>query len=432
MVIKMMNINETLSYIHSVSWMGSRPGLSRTRELLHRMGDPQNKLRFVHVAGTNGKGSTCAMTASILQAAGYRVGLYTSPYILRFNERMKVDGVDITDEELSEITEYVKPFAESMTEHPTEFELVTAIGFEFFYRRRCDVVVLEVGMGGELDSTNIIEPPLLSVITEIDFDHTGVLGNTIAEIASAKAGIIKAGSPVVSADNLPDSAEVIDRTCRARGCEHITPPYAAIEAQSFYENGICFRLEGTEYRVPLFGKYQYRNAVMAITVAKTLQGRGLAISDENIRDGLATVRWGGRFERLAAKPLFIYDGGHNPQGVTAAVNSYSALYRDTKAVILIGVMADKDYAHEIDTILPIAGSFVTVRPDNPRALPAEKLAEKIISQGGRAVAAATVEDGVRLAVETANGEVPVLALGSLYMYSELKTAFDRLYPNAEK
>lgn len=427
-----MNINETLSYIHSVSWMGSRPGLSRTRELLHLMGDPQNKLRFVHVAGTNGKGSTCSMTASILQAAGYRVGLYTSPYILRFNERMKVDGVDISDEELSEITEYVKPFAESMAEHPTEFELVTAIGFEFFYRRRCDVVVLEVGLGGELDSTNIIEPPLVSVITEIDFDHTGVLGNTIAEIASAKAGIIKAGSPVVSADNLPDSAAVIEKTCQERGCAHMTPPYDAIEAPSFYEDGISFRLEGREYRVPLFGKYQYRNAVMAITVARALNGRGLTVSEEHIVEGLAKVRWGGRFERLASKPLFIYDGGHNPQGVTAAVNSYLALYGDTKAVVLIGVMADKDYAHEIDTILPIAGSFVTVRPDNPRALPADKLAEKIISQGGKAAFADTVADGVRMAVETADGKVPVLALGSLYMYSELKTAFDRLYPDAEK
>lgn len=427
-----MNINETLSYIHSVSWMGSRPGLSRTRELLRLMGNPQNKLRFVHVAGTNGKGSTCSMTASILQAAGYRVGLYTSPYILRFNERMKVDGVDISDEELAEITEYIKPFAESMAEHPTEFELVTAIGFEFFYRRRCDVVVLEVGLGGELDSTNVIEPPLVSVITEIDFDHTGVLGNTIAEIASAKAGIIKAGSPVVSADNLPDSATVIERTCRDRGCEHITPPYDAIEAQSFYEDGISFRLGEREYRVPLFGKYQYRNATMAITVARTLNGRGLTVTEENICEGLSKVRWGGRFERLASKPLFIYDGGHNPQGVTAAVNSYLALYGDTKAVILIGVMADKDYAHEIDTILPIAGSFVTVRPDNPRALPADKLADKIIAQGGKANWAMTVEDGVRLAVETADGKVPVLALGSLYMYSELKTAFDRLYPDAEK
>jgi len=423
----MMNINETLSYIHSVSWMGSRPGLSRTRELLRLMGDPQNKLRFVHVAGTNGKGSTCAMTASVLQAAGYRVGLYTSPYILRFNERMKVDGVDISDEELCEITEYVKPFAEAMAEHPTEFELVTAIGLEFFYRRRCDVVVLEVGMGGELDSTNIIEPPLLSVITEIDFDHTGVLGNTIAEIAAAKAGIIKAGSPVVSADNLPESAEVIARTCRERGCTHMTPKYDAIKDQTFYEDGIAFCYEGVDYRVPLFGKYQYRNAVMAITVAKALNDRGLAVSDTAIRDGLANVSWRGRFERLSSSPLFIYDGGHNPQGVTAAVNSFRALYPDVKAVVLIGVMADKDYAVEIDTILPIAKSFVTVRPDNPRALPAEKLAEKIVLQGGAAVPAATVEDGVRTAVETANGEVPVLALGSLYMYSEIKDAFQKLY-----
>ena len=422
-----MNINETLAYIHSVSWMGSRHGLSRTRTLLHLMGDPQDKLKFVHVAGTNGKGSTCAMTASILQAAGYRVGLYTSPYIVRFNERMKVDGVDISDEELAEITEYVKPFAESMDEHPTEFELVTAIGFEFFYRRRCDVVVLEVGLGGELDSTNVIKPPLVSVITEIDFDHTGVLGKTIAEIASAKAGIIKEGSPVVSADNLADSAAVIDRTCREKGCVHITPPYDAVTDQGYDENGICFRLKGMAYHVPLFGKYQYRNAVMAITAAKVLNGRGFAVSDEAIREGLKKVSWRGRFEKLSSSPLFIYDGGHNPQGVTAAANSYKALYGDTKSVVLIGVMADKDYAVEIDTLLPIAGSFVTVRPDNPRALSAEKLAEKIISQGGSAVPAATVEDGVRTAVETADGKVPVLALGSLYMYGEIREAFNKLY-----
>jgi len=427
-----MNYEQTLAYIHSVSWMGSRPGLSRTRTLLHLMGDPQDKLKFVHVAGTNGKGSTCSMTASILQAAGYRVGLYTSPYIVRFNERMKVDGVDISDEELAEITEYVKPFAESMEEHPTEFELVTAIGFEFFYRRRCDVVVLEVGLGGELDSTNVIKPPLLSVITEIDFDHTGVLGSTIAEIASAKAGIIKEGSPVVSADNLAESAAVIEQTCREKGCVHITPPYDAVTDQGYDENGICFSLKGTAYRVPLFGKYQYRNAVMAITAAKVLNGRGFAVSDEAICEGLKKVSWRGRFEKLSTSPLFIYDGGHNPQGVTAASNSYKALYGDTKAVVLIGVMADKDYAVEIDTLLPIAGSFVTVRPDNPRALTAEKLAEKIISQGGSAVPAVTVEDGVRTAVETANGKVPVLALGSLYMYGEIREAFDKLYGTTQK
>ncbi len=423
-----MNIKEALSYIHSVSWMGSRPGLSRTRELLHRMGDPQDKLKFVHVAGTNGKGSTSAMTAAILQAAGYRVGLYTSPYILRFNERMRVDGVDISDEELCAVTEYVKPHAESMGEHPTEFELVTAIGFEFFYRRRCDVVVLEVGMGGELDSTNVIAPPLLSLITEIDFDHMGVLGNSISEIAQAKAGIIKPGTPVVSADNLPESAAVIAETCKRLGCTHITPDYDAIKDPAFWEGGICFTFEGEAYRVPLFGKYQYRNAAMAITAAKALRARGMAISDEDIRRGLADVSWPGRFERLSSDPLFIYDGGHNPQGVTAAVASYRALYADTPAVILIGVMADKDYAHEIETILPIAGQFVTVKPDNPRALPAEALAEKIISLGGVATAANTVKDGVRLAVEQAARQRPVLALGSLYMYAELRAAFDALYP----
>lgn len=426
-----MNYEQALQYIHSVSWMGSRPGLSRTRELLRRMGDPQEQLKFVHVAGTNGKGSTCAMTASILQAAGYRVGLYTSPYIVRFNERMRVDGADIDDAELAEITAYVKPFAEGMDEHPTEFELVTAIGFEYFRRHRCDVVVLEVGLGGELDSTNVIAPPLVSVITEIDFDHMGVLGNSIAEIASAKAGIIKAGSPVVSADNLPESAAVIARVCRERGCAHITPAYDEVSAQGYDGQGICFSLGGVAYRVPLFGKYQYRNAVMAITVARLLNDRGLAVSEQAIVEGLRTVSWRGRFEKLSDAPLFIYDGGHNPQGVTAAANSYRALYGEARAVVLIGVMADKDYAQEIDTLLPIAGRFVTVRPDNPRALSAQALADKIVAQGGIAEAASTVEEGVRMAVETAAGEVPVLALGSLYMYGEIRAAFDKLYGAAQ-
>lgn len=423
----MMTYEQALQYIHSVSWMGSRPGLSRTEELLRRMGDPHKSLRFVHVAGTNGKGSTCAMIASVLQAADLRVGLYTSPYILRFNERIRVNGQDISDRALADVTEYVRQFAESMTDHPTEFELVTAIGFAYFAQQKCDVVVLEVGLGGELDSTNVIDPPLLSVITEIDFDHMGVLGNTIEEIASAKAGIIKAGAPVLSADYLPAAAAVIHRVARERGCVCYTPDYAAITDRTWDHQGIRFRMGEEEYFVPLLGDYQYRNAAMAITASRILVAQGLPLRECHIREGLAAVRWHGRFEKLGDRPLFYYDGGHNPQGVAAAVSSYRMHHPDTSATILMGVMADKDYAEEIKTLLPIAHRFVTVRPDNPRALSAQELAQRIASVGAVALPASTVEQGVAMAVREAAGERPVLALGSLYMYAEVYAAYKKQF-----
>lgn len=420
-----MTAEKALEYIHSVSWMGSRPGLGRTRTLLALMGNPQDKLSFVHVAGTNGKGSVSAMIAAVLRAAGYKVGLYTSPYILRFNERMQVDGEEISDTELAEITEFVKPFAESMEEHPTEFELVTAIGFEFFRRKGCDVVVLEVGLGGELDSTNVINRPLLSVITEIDYDHTGVLGNSIAEIARAKAGIIKAGAPVVSADNLPEAAEVISKKCKTLGCPHITPDFNELKDKRLSEQGIAFSYRGVPFTVSLLGEYQYRNALMAITAVKQLALSGLNVKTEDVQRGLASVKWRGRFELLCENPMFIYDGGHNPQGVAAAVKSFALRYG--KGVVLLGVMADKDYSTEINSLLGIAQHFVTVTPDNPRALGAEALAEKIRALGGRAVAAASVEKGVLAAAEIADGGCPIFALGSLYMYGEIEAAVKKFF-----
>lgn len=420
-----MTVTQALEYIHGVSWMGSRPGLERTQKLLSLMGDPQNKLKFIHVAGTNGKGSVCAMLASVLKSAGYKVGLYTSPYILRFNERMQVNGEEITDAELAEITEYVKPFAESMEDHPTEFELVTAIGFEFFSRQNCDVVVLEVGLGGELDSTNVIDAPLLSVITEIDFDHMGVLGNSIEEIAKAKAGIIKKGSAVVSANNNASAAKVIEEACKAAGCPCVSPEFDKLCHKDNTKDGISFEYDGVSYEVPLFGSYQYRNALMVITAAKLLNEKGLKISGKAIKEGLRLVKWRGRFEILCDSPLIIYDGGHNPQGVRAAVDSFAERYG--KAVVLIGVMADKDYSAEIEYLLEIAQHFVAVKPDNPRALEAHKLAEKINTLGGCAVYAETVEEGMAKAAELADGRCPVFALGSLYMYGEIFEANKKLF-----
>lgn len=422
-----MDYKQALEYIHGVSWLGSKPGLSRTRALLDHMGNPQDKLRFIHVAGTNGKGSTCAMLASVLKAAGCKTGLYTSPYIVRFNERMQINGVEISDTELAEITEYVKRFADTLEDTPTEFELVTAIGFEYFYRNACDVVVLEVGMGGALDSTNVIAAPLLAIITELALDHTAVLGATLAEIASAKAGIIKPGCAVLSADNTAEGAAVIADTCNRLGCPHFTPDYAAVTEKECTTDGIAFSYHGERYKIALCGTYQFRNAAVVLKAVELLRKGGMHIEAAAVASGLAAVRWRARFELLNESPAFIYDGGHNPQGVAAAIESYRARYGSVKPVVLIGLMADKDYKKELVMLSALTDRFVAVKPCNPRALAEESLAGEICALGCDCVAAESVAKGVEAAVQIANGKCPVLALGSLYMYGEVYAATEKLF-----
>lgn len=422
-----MNYEQALEYIHGVSWLGSKPGLSRTRTLLGLMGNPQDKLRFVHVAGTNGKGSTCAMLASVLKTAGYKTGLYTSPYIVRFNERMQIDGTEISDAELAEITEYVKRIADTMDDTPTEFELVTAIGFEYFCRNACDIVVLEVGMGGALDSTNVISAPLLAVITELALDHTAVLGATLTEIATAKAGIIKSGCAVLSADNTAEGAAVVAATCKRLGCPHYTPEYEAVVDREYTAGGIAFSYRGQGYKIGLCGTYQFRNAATVLKAIELLVERGLHIDGNAVITGLSAVRWRARFEILCKDPLFVYDGGHNPQGVSAAIESYRAHFGTTAPVVLIGLMADKDYKKELTMLAALTDRFVAVKPDNPRAMPAEKLAEEIAAVGCSCVVAETVAAGVEAAVRIAEGKCPVLALGSLYMYGEVFATAEKLF-----
>lgn len=421
-----MDYEEALSYIHSVSWLGSKPGLSRTRRLLDLMGNPQSALRFVHVAGTNGKGSACAMLSEVLTAAGYKTGTYTSPFVLRFNERMRVNGAEISDGELAEITAFVKQFADTMDDKPTEFELVTAIGFEYFRRSRCDIVVLEVGMGGELDSTNVIDAPVLAVITELALDHTAYLGNTVAEIAAAKAGIIKRGCKVLSADNTAEGAAVVRERCTSLGCPHYTPEYDALTNRQISVDGIAFDYRGERFTVPLCGTYQFRNAATVLKAVEILRGEGFHIDGNAVHAGLARTVWHARFEVLSKSPCFIYDGGHNPQGVAAAVESFHACFGGVKPVVLIGLMADKDYKTELRMLASLAESFVSVKPANPRAMDAAPLAAEIRRAGGSCVPAESVKQGVAAALELAGGRVPVLALGSLYMYGEVQSAVKEL------
>ena len=303
-----MTYNEALEYIHSINWTFCKPGLDRIGDLCSQIGDPQKKLRFIHVAGTNGKGSFCSMTASILREAGYHTGLYTSPYVRRFNERMSIDGADISDDELAEITSYVKPFAESMQSKPTEFELITAIAFEYFKRHNCDVVVLETGMGGRLDATNIIEQPLISVITGIALDHVAFLGDTVEKIAAEKAGIIKQGAPVHWGGKDENAESVIAERAAQMGVEFHSVDYGKLKNVNPTVEGTTFDYDKySNLKIQLLGLYQPENAASVVSAVDILRARGLDISDDAVRCGLEKTRWAARFERMASDPTVIYD-----------------------------------------------------------------------------------------------------------------------------
>ncbi len=437
---------DPIAYINTPRWQASRLGLERIRELLERLGRPQDRLKFVHVAGTNGKGSICAYLASILGAAGYRSGMFTSPYIERFEERIRVDGVMISPDELRDVTLAVREHAEAMAEetgdHPTEFELMTAVTLEHFARCGCDIVVLEVGLGGRLDSTNVIDAPEACVIARIGLDHTALLGNTLAAIAGEKAGIIKEGSAVVSWPQESEAMAVIEHAAAEHGCELRVPDFAQLEEGAIrWEDGASpFRpfsyKEWADLRTGILGSYQPQNVTVALEAVDVLRGRGWRIPDEALRAGVAQTRWPGRFEIVegGSSPdgfAIVVDGGHNPQGARALADSLAEVFPGRKPVFVVGVLEDKDYPRMLEDVLPLGSAFVCVTPDNPRALPAHKLARAIRWTGQdllgcsacvNPVVARDFEDAIRRARELADPDGLICAFGSLYSVAALKEA----------
>ncbi len=420
-----MTANEAIEYIHSVCWKGSVPGLGRTQTLLEKMGNPEKKLKFVHIAGTNGKGSTAAMTASILQKAGYHTGLFTSPYIYRFHERMQVDGAEISDEDLAAVTEFVKPLADSMEESPTEFELVSCIAFEYFYRQNCDIVVLEVGMGGAMDSTNVIEVPEVAVITNIGLDHTEYLGDTLEKIAETKAGIFKENGSAVIYRSAPSVEEVLERICRERNVKLKKADFDGIRLISHGLDGQVFDCGARKNLfLPLLGAHQLHNAAVVLGIIDTLIEKGWHITEQNIADGLRDTRWAGRFDIVSRDPLFIIDGGHNPQCLEALVKNIQDYLAGRKIIALTGVLADKDYADMYKPVMPLVQQFVCITPPNPRKLEAEQLAAYLQQAGATATACASIEDGVKKAMELAGADGVVMCFGSLYTIGTIRDALN--------
>ena len=417
----MMTYDESIEYIHGVSSAFCKPGLERISALCEALGNPQDDLKFIHVGGTNGKGSVCSMLASVLMASGLKVGLYTSPYIVEFGERIRINGENIPKETLISIVEEIKPISEAMTDKPTEFELITAIAFLYYKREGVDVVVLEVGLGGRLDSTNIIKSPLVSIVTGISLDHTAILGDTIEAIASEKAGIIKHGSRVISGCRDKSADKVISAVAQDREARFTAVDYSLLKVEESTLGGTTFSYKNyTDMEIKLLGSYQPRNASIVLECVSTLRELGYELSDEVVRKGLHDAKWRARFEVISEYPRVIFDGAHNPEGIEAATESIKTYLSGETVYLLSGVLRDKDYMRIAATVSEVVKRAYTITPLNPRALSADEYSEVLQGFGVEAITVGEIEPAVRRAVSDARRDgATLVCLGSLYTYGDV-------------
>ena len=472
-----MDWNEAIALLHGANWKHTKIGLERMRDFMHALGDPQEKLRYVHIAGTNGKGSACVMTQSILTAAGFRTGLYISPHLDQFNERLSIDGQMISDADLRRLAGRVRAAAETLGEEPTDFEMITAMAFCWFEEQHCELVVLEVGMGGRLDATNVISSPEVCAIMHIGLDHTEFLGDTVEQVAAEKAGILKPGADCVLYHQLPgvmdvvqqrfaevnsDAADTTDAAASPLNADTadsrcvsgaagttdssfdiahsnhagastksaaarlvITDPTAFTARARTIDGQVFDYRNRSDLRIQLLGNYQMENAMAVLDIIDCLQRRGWGISEDAIRAGLAQATWPGRFEVLSREPLLIVDGAHNPNGVEALVDTIRAYFPDQKINFVMGVMKDKDYHTMLRLIAPYAARFITELPDAHRALRPEQLKSEIRAYfDGPVETADSVTAAVQRAMEIAEGtEAIAICFGSLYQVAEIRRFF---------
>ena len=442
----MISYEEALDFIHGLNRFGTKLGLHNITKLLELLGNPHENIKIIHVAGTNGKGSTCAMIASILRSAGFKVGLYISPYLEVFNERMQVNGENISNEDLARLTEKVREKVFYMRENglgsPTEFEVVTAIGFSYFKEQAVDFLVLEVGMGGRLDATNVVTP-LVSVITPISMDHQQYLGSTLRDISREKCGIIKQGVPVVTAPQEDEAMAVIEDTCRERNCSLTKVINSSVSrspdtiSYRFVNGGIkgmTFDLytPKTDYpglQIGLMGRHQLDNAATAVAAVEPLGNSGVNLSREAIYKGLKGARWPGRLEIMKEKPTVLIDGAHNIAGIKTLKAVLEEYFYDRKKILVVGILEDKDYTEMLEELIPVADTVICTAPDNPRELSAARLAEAVsnIFQKSqiKVYAQEKIEDALKLASSLAADEDMVVFAGSLYMIGHVRTLLNK-------
>lgn len=425
-----MDYQEALSWIHSIGRFGMNQGLERIDALLKALDDPQKELNFLHIGGTNGKGSTAVFAASVLEAAGYRVGLYTSPYLVQFTNRMSINGEDIPQERLVELVKRVKPLVERVSAdpalgQPTEFEVVTAIALTYFAQEKPDIVVLEVGLGGRLDATNVVNP-LVTALTTISFDHTHVLGDTIEDITQEKVGIIKNGATVATqASGKP--LEIIQEACTRKNSHLLTwkHDFVALEVNKTLK-GQEFNYYGIKenyfnLHIPLLGEHQVKNAALAIAILELLKEKGFSIHDEAIRNGLANTEWPGRLEVMGYTPLTIIDGAHNLEAFQGLRGVIEEVLPYKRLILVLGILSDKAVEDIIGEIITLADILLLTKPNNPRAAEPEdleKLAKKLTS--AEIICEKDIPAAVKTALSLAKSDDLVLFAGSLYLISDVR------------
>ena len=410
-----MTYLEIVTYLYGLGRFGIRPGLSNIKSLLSNLSDPQDALQVIHVAGTNGKGSTASFISSILAAGGCKVGLFTSPHLVSFTERIRINGIEISEKEVVTVAGRVMSAAPAGT---TFFEMITAMALLHFAEQGTDAVVLETGMGGRLDATNVT-PKLLSVITPVALDHCEYLGETITRIAYEKAGIIHPGKPTVVSSQPQEALEVIEEACTEMG----SPLYSfGTHFSATWEGGLTYHglewnLNGLKPGIP--GRYQAANAATALCAAELLALQGFPLDQTVARAGLERAFWPGRMEMIGASPRILLDGAHNPAGAAALAEALSDIHRG-RLILVVGVMSNKDVDGILSSLLPLAHHVLAVTPAMPLAFSSADLADSCIAAGGRAVDAGTVAGGLEIAFREANTEDLILVCGSLFTVGEAR------------
>ncbi|MBE3092685.1 MAG: bifunctional folylpolyglutamate synthase/dihydrofolate synthase [Chloroflexi bacterium] len=431
-----MTYSEAIDYIYDLTKYGIKLGLKNINYLLYLLGEPHKKLKIIHVAGTNGKGSTCSSISSILQSDGYKVGLYTSPHLVDFAERIKINHKPIDRKKVSELLERIKPYIEKVANtpsynHPTFFEVITSMAFLYFFEEQVDFLVLEVGLGGRLDATNVCEP-LISVITHIDYDHMDQLGNSLQEIAREKGGIIKPEGIVISSNQHEEAYNEIKKIA-----EEKNSLIYSIGREINYKivksdiKGVIFDLKGIyhEYKnlhTPLLGRHQADNSATAITAIEALKIRGINITEKAIRAGLEKVKWTGRLEIIQHKPILVLDGAHNPNGVKVVRDALKEIFSYHRLILVLAIFADKDYKKMIQIIVPNADLIIATKTENSRATSPRiiaKEAAKYIDQN-KIIVTENIPQAINCALSNSKEDDLICITGSLYTVGEAKRYFE--------
>lgn len=420
-----MNYEEARVYLDEVSKYGSVLGLDNMRELLGRLGNPQDDLKFIHISGTNGKGSALSYMSTILSGAGFRTGRYISPTLYAYRERIQVDGVMIDRESLAALVTVVKEAVDAMEAenkgNPTVFEVETALSLLYFKEQKCDIVVLETGLGGTLDATNVVKTTVMEMISSIGMDHMEFLGGTLQEIAENKAGIIKPHTWVVSAEQDPQAAEVIKRVCREKDCKlSVVDPDAFQDVHYGYEKQTFTYKNWKDVEITLAGTYQVTNAALALEAVEALRKLGYSLTEEQVRKGMKAAFWRGRFSVIHKNPVVVIDGAHNPAAAKVLKDSLETYFQGKNLHFIMGVFADKDYQSVIEMTAPLAKHIITIEtPGNPRALSAVKLKEAVEKVNPSVEAAGSIREAVEKSMKNAQKDDVIAAFGSLSFLGEL-------------